>query len=193
MKKGFGYIMFRRFLAINRHKNLLSSNQLEILVHANEFYSNGKAGEAGPLFEKLAGQLETGNHPRRAANLYAQAAHAFADNQDETRTLVCARKALTLFTKYRMTQRTPVFFANITQKYEALGMGVALTALQAEYGSTSPVELPKPGEGLERNAGHLPPICRGCGAPVRSNEVYWIDNSSAECIYCGSVLLVAAV
>ena len=32
----------------------------------------------------------------------------------------------------------------------------------------------------------LPSNCCGCGAPVHSDEVEWIDQKTAECVYCGS-------
>jgi len=32
----------------------------------------------------------------------------------------------------------------------------------------------------------LPTHCPGCGAPVRPDEVEWLDSSTAECAFCGS-------
>ena len=34
----------------------------------------------------------------------------------------------------------------------------------------------------------LPSTCPRCGAPVRSNEVKWMNTQSATCSYCGSTL-----
>ena len=50
-----------------------------------------------PLFANLATEMETILHPRRAANLHAQAAHAYADSQNEQAALNQARLALNLF------------------------------------------------------------------------------------------------
>jgi hypothetical protein len=32
----------------------------------------------------------------------------------------------------------------------------------------------------------LPTHCPGCGAPVRPDEVEWLDDVTAECAFCGS-------
>ena len=32
----------------------------------------------------------------------------------------------------------------------------------------------------------LPTHCPDCGAPVRTDEVEWIDTETAECVFCGS-------
>jgi hypothetical protein len=32
----------------------------------------------------------------------------------------------------------------------------------------------------------LPTHCPGCGAPVRPDEVEWLDDATAECAFCGS-------
>ena len=34
----------------------------------------------------------------------------------------------------------------------------------------------------------LPTHCPGCGAPLRPDEVEWLDASTAECDYCGSLI-----
>jgi hypothetical protein len=34
----------------------------------------------------------------------------------------------------------------------------------------------------------LPPKCPYCGATVSPREVDWLDDQTAACIYCGSVL-----
>jgi len=34
----------------------------------------------------------------------------------------------------------------------------------------------------------LPAKCSACGAPIRPDDVTWLDPQTAECPYCGSVL-----
>jgi hypothetical protein len=162
--------------------------QMQVLSDANRLIAAGHPGEAAQLFADLAQQMEVSNHPRRAANLHAQAAHAYADNQDETGALAHARRALTLFLQYQMVERTPRFYANIERKLRARNMATAADTLQAEFGKQV-VSLPQPqvqpqAPGQQR----LPPTCPQCGAPVRGDEIEWINQYSAECIYCGSVV-----
>jgi hypothetical protein len=42
-----------------------------------------------------------------------------------------------------------------------------------------------PGGKLEKAKRVLPTNCRGCGAPLQSDEVEWTDEITAECPYCG--------
>ncbi|MGD0003140.1 MAG: hypothetical protein ABSE06_02795 [Anaerolineaceae bacterium] len=162
--------------------------QMQVLSEANRLLAAGHPGEAAQLFANLAQQMEGSNHPRRAANLHAQAAHAYADNQDATDALTHARRALTLFLQYQMVERTPRFYANIERKLRARNMSTAADSLQAEFGKQVG-SLPQPqvqpqAPGQQR----LPPTCPQCGAPVRGDEVDWINQYSAECIYCGAVI-----
>jgi uncharacterized Zn-finger protein len=38
----------------------------------------------------------------------------------------------------------------------------------------------------------LPTACPGCGGPLRSDEVEWADEVTAECPYCGSAVRAQA-
>jgi hypothetical protein len=177
--------MMRRFRRPFIGVMTLTPPQLEMLSQANQFIANQQFGQAAPLFAELARQLEVGQHPRRAANLHAQAAHAYADSGDATQALAQARAALNLFIQYQMAQRTPVFYANITRKMTQHGMTDAVANLKAEFGSkigTLPAQQAAVVRGL------LPTTCPQCGAPVRSDEVIPVDANTVECGYCGALL-----
>ncbi len=118
--------MFRR----NRpalQNNVLSAAQIEVLAKANQLAANNNSADAAPLYAELARELDV-PRPRRAANLHARAAHAYADAGNEQLALAQARAALTMFIQYRMINRTPVFFANITRKFNNKGMKNSATA-----------------------------------------------------------------
>ena len=42
------------------------------------------------------------------------------------------------------------------------------------------------GGSMESKRPALPTHCPGCGAPVRPDEVEWLDDLTAECAFCGS-------
>jgi hypothetical protein len=44
------------------------------------------------------------------------------------------------------------------------------------------------GAGMEKPKPILPTNCPGCGGPIRSDEVEWADELTAECPYCGSAV-----
>jgi len=166
----------------------LNQGQLDILSRANRQVASKKPGEAARLFAQLAQEMEATDHQRRAANFHALAAHSFADAQDEKRALVHAQSALNLFFEYQMVRRIGRFYPNITNKLRTYNMTQAVETLQGEFGekigampalavTTEPVRKDR-----------LPAACPKCGAPVHSTDVNWIDDQSAECMYCGSVL-----
>ena len=176
--------MFRRFRNPGQNATPLSPAQLQMMNQANQLVASGQPIVAAPLFAQLASGMEASNHPRRAANLHAQAAHAFADGNDEQDALAQARRALSLFIQYKMIQRTPVFFANITRKFTKKSMKNAAEALLKEFG---PVVggMPAPAPAAAPRAS-LPTSCPKCGAPLHGSEANWIDANTAECDYCGT-------
>ena len=133
--------------------------------------------------------MEAGNHPCRAANLHAQAAHDYADGHDEPDTQAHARSALTLFVQYQMVQRTSVFYANITRKLANRGMKSSADELVKEFGLVVGA-IPVTGPSANPPRGSLPTSCPKCGAPLHGNEANWIDANTVECDYCGTSIRV---
>jgi hypothetical protein len=174
--------MFRRRLAMQN--DVLSASQIEVLAKANQLAANNNPTDAAPLFAELARELDV-PRPRRAANLHARAAHTYADAGNEPSALAQARAALSMFIQYRMVNRTPVFFANITRKFNNKGMKNSASALQNEFANRVGSMPPQPAQGQARR-GTLPTNCPKCGAPIHGDEANWIDNQTAECDYCGA-------
>ena len=158
----------------------------QIQIQANKLVAQGKSGQAAPLFAKLA-EVESSDHPRRAANLHAKAAHAFADNQQGPAALIQARAALRLFLKYQMIQRTPIFYANITRKLNNKGMKNAADALISEFGSLV-AAIPSTEAPAAQKHGALPTECPKCGGPLHGERAKWVDANTVECEYCGSLI-----
>jgi hypothetical protein len=176
--------MFRRFRNPGQVGAPLAPAQLQAMNQANQLVASGQPILAAPIFAQLASNMETSNHPRRAANLHAQAAHAYADGQDEQDALAQARRALSLFIQYQMVQRTPVFYANITRKFTNKGMKNSADALAKEFGpqvGSMPAPVP-----VAAPHGSLPTNCPKCGAPLHASEAIWVDANTAECAYCGA-------
>jgi hypothetical protein len=94
--------IFRRFRNPVPNATPLNLVQLQLLNQANQMVASRQPGRATLLFARLASAMEAGNHPRRAANLHAQAAHDYADGHDEPDTQAHPRSALTLFVQYQM-------------------------------------------------------------------------------------------
>ncbi len=182
--------MFRRKRRLNAAG--LPPSMLQQLIQANQLIASGQTQPAAPLFTAIAANLLATNHPRRAANCYAQAAHAYADSHQPDQAVIQAKNALNLFIQYQMVERTPRFFVNITHKLRQHGMIEAAASLESDFRQQA-LSLTKPTldpeEGNRNHRSRLPPACPKCGAPILSPDAAWIDDTSAECDYCGAVVL----
>jgi hypothetical protein len=158
---------------------------IPLLAQANQLSAAGQAAQAAPLYLRLAEIMENRRHPRRAANFHAMAAHAYAEGQDESQALAQAQAALRLFTEYHMVERAPRFFTNISHKLQAHGMNRAAETLKQEF---SGLALAAPGPVEPEQHRRLPLACPKCGAPARSDEVTWVDQQTAQCTYCGTLM-----
>jgi hypothetical protein len=180
-------LMFRRIRRAAFQANPISPIQMQSLAKANQLVASGHSGQAAPLFASLASELETTAHPRRAANLHAQAAHAYADSHNEQPALDQARRALTLFIQSQMVNRTPVFFGNITRKFTNKGMKSAADTITAEFGPKIGPMAAQP-TSAAAHQGQLPTNCAKCGAPIHKSDANWVDDQTIECDFCGSLI-----
>jgi hypothetical protein len=176
--------MFRRRLRPLRPNH----NLLQPIQRAIHLLSLGQPEEAAVIFAQLAEQLEARSQPRRAANLHAQAAHAYFEALDAPSTLAQARAALNLFRQFQMEPRFKQFYANITHKLQSQGMASAAVTLQAEFGVQAGADLPQPEAPAAKHSGRLPVACTQCGGPIRSDEADWVDEHTIECVYCGALI-----
>jgi hypothetical protein len=172
----------------NARARRLARHRNPAIDHALQLLQKGQSGEAAKEFSQIAQELEASNHPRRAANLHAQAAHAFIDAKEAASAQAQSSAALRLFLDHHMRLRAGQFYANITRKLRSQGMAAVAETLQNEFGSgigsipepqTTP---PKP------PAGHLPVACTQCGGPIRPDEADWIDDHTIQCLYCGALI-----
>ncbi len=164
--------------------NPLAAEQLAILVQANQLLAQGRPLEAAPRFAQVAQAMQSSGHPRRAANLYARAAHAYADGDDGANALANAKEALQLFNQANMPSRLATFYANITRKMSSHGMTTAVDELERGYGS----RMAPPAVPPHRLHAVLPTNCPKCGAPVHTEDATWVDENTLECEYCGALI-----
>jgi hypothetical protein len=177
--------MIRRMRNPAFRSNPLGPLQMQTLSQANRHLANRQPLQAAALYSGLASEMEAQNHPRRAANLHAQAAHAYADGRDEQASLAQARSALKLFIQYQMTRRTPVFYATISSKFSSNGMTEAAEILTKDF-SASVDLLPTSNAFPAQPHNQLPTNCPKCGAPIHAEEANWVDKLTVECDFCGS-------
>lgn len=173
--------MFQRPIRHGFNRPALPPTLATEYERANEYLQNGQPEQAAALLDQLAEQVNAIGHPRQAANLFAQAAHAWVNAGKDEPALIQARRALAIFTRMAMGQRAMQFKSRFSQHLRNKNM--LSTALIFEKETDLPLE-----SGFGRPRRQLPSACPQCGAPVHSDKVKWIDNASAECDFCGSVI-----
>lgn len=181
----------RPFFRRRRRMERIPPVLLRMLAEANRLAEAGDHLGAAKIFDRLAQGAQERDHPRYAANLYARTAHAYVAGGDQSAALAAARTALHGFIQLQMPERLFPFYGNLTHKMREAGMEEAAAALEQEFGGEVErlsVSAPMPSKAEEAFRGRLPARCSQCGAPLRSDEVEWIDAQRAACLYCGSVV-----
>jgi hypothetical protein len=162
------------------------------LDRAHRLLGAGQAAEAAPLFAELAQGAENHGMPARAAQLHLQTARALGQAGARADLLAPALRAVSLLKASGDLELLGVAGPRFVQ--ELRGQGFAAEADQVQQavnaalgGAPVPAAAAAP---APASPARLPAMCPQCGGPVRSDEVEWIDDNSAECVYCGSVLQV---
>ncbi len=163
-------------------RNAINQNEF---FRANQLFQLGQFENAALEFIQLAHRMERTGKPRQAANLHAQAALAWAKAGIEPRAMNQANIAFSQFTLLGMKQRITEFKTQLDQALhpESILKNDAVRDEPRKTAQTAAVFPP-----IINQRGKLPAVCSQCGAPVRSDEVEWIDDASAECDFCGAVL-----
>ena len=158
---------------------------LRALRQANRLMEEGQYAQAYPIFRRLAEGADEQGMPIQAANLYLQAARARIEMGSATDAVTLARRAVQLLIGAGRRQRVSMLLPGLVERLEDKGHHQQAVDLRAEVvallGTTQVAPVPV-------RRGILPARCPSCGAPARPDEVTWIDDRTAECCYCGSVI-----
>lgn len=162
------------------------------LARANHLLEAGYPMEAGDVFVRISQLAEQYHRPIQAANLAARAAHAYLLGKAIDRATVQARQAIWLKLQAEDLPGAIRTGRRLFEEMEAQGYSAEAQALREELDT----HLKKLGlslaesqpEAAEVQKAELPAQCPACLGPVRSDEVEWIDKSSAQCSFCGSTL-----
>jgi hypothetical protein len=151
---------------------------------------NGSYVQAAGIYEQLARLAQQAVHPRQAAHLFLQAGRA----------LILAGQIQNAF-KLQQVGLGILADAEQWQAFERAGArAIGDLDLNGQQGAAQQLSdwlshmrqrRPAPNEPVadqpSPRPAKLPAQCPSCGAPVRPNEVEWLDETTAECAYCGSI------
>jgi len=156
-----------------------------LLIRSNELVGSGRFAEAADGFETLARAAEAGGG-HRAAHFYLEAGRARLMAGQGTEAVMLLRRGFESLAasplRHRLARPAGRIIAELHDaglRDEAEQLAVFIRGLGA-----GPDTLSAGDPALRRPS--LPTHCPGCGAPVRPDEVDWLDDATAECEYCGS-------
>lgn len=153
-----------------------------ILQEANFAFDKGEYGRAGELFEKLAGTAAA-RGGSRAPLFYLQAGRARILAGQTALGVPSLKRGLELLAQREQFPRLYRAGTRVAAELDERGLQKEAAEIGAWLKAVLPSE-PARASLLQRPV--LPTHCPSCGATVRPDEVEWLDETTAECAYCGS-------
>lgn len=175
--------LFRRKI-----RKTLAQNVPPVLQEANFAFDKGEYGRAGELFENIASTADARGGPR-APVFHLQAGRARVLAGQVHLGMPSLRRGLELLAQHRQLNRLHEAGHRIISELRILGLTAEAEEIEAWIRELAP-SLPSFDEKHEPPVKRLslPTHCPACGAAVRADEVDWLDETTAECAYCGSPL-----
>ena len=126
---------------------------------------------------------------QRASQLYLQAGRAWIEAGEVEKSIKPLQTGLKLMVRMGQFRRLPVVSHRVLTEMRNLGLTEQAKAIEDEIQGI----LAKHGLSLTtafspRSQPPLPAKCNYCGGNVIPDEVDWIDEHHASCVYCGSIL-----
>jgi len=183
--------MFRKRGLIRPLQRPFSPDIPPAVQRANELMVSGDYNGAAVAFEQLARGAE-GRVGPRAPHFFMDAARARFKAGQKSIAMEHAHHALELLASSKRWPAFQMMGENIATFLNKHGMSQEAQEISDYLKATLP-SLPANQPGMqsftrERTRSRIPTVCPGCGGPLRSDEVEWLDETTAECPYCGSAV-----
>ena len=169
--------MFRRQI-----RKSLAQDVPPILQEANFAFSKGEYGRAAELFEQIA-HVADGRGGTRAPLFHLQAGRARVLAGQAGLGMPSLKRGLELLAGRKQFQRVHQFGTRTVDELNQQGYKNEAVEIEAWLRSVLP-EMPLSEASAKKPV--LPAHCPSCGAPLRPDEVEWLDQVTVECGYCGS-------
>ena len=169
---------FRRHI-----RKTLSQNVPPVLQEANFTFDKGEYGRAAKLYEDIAKTADA-RGGLRAPLFHLQAGRSRVYAGQTQLGLPSLKRGLELFALRGQMHKLHQAGDRLIADLKARGLHTEAAEMDSwlkQFSSSQP--------GSESQAVHkadLPTHCASCGASIRPDEVEWLDESTAECAYCGS-------
>ena len=169
--------VFRRHI-----RKSLAQEVPPVLQEANFAFSKGEYGRSAELFEKIA-RVADGRGGPRAPLFHLQAGRARILAGQAALGVPSLKRGLELLAQRRQFQRLQQFGTRTVNELNEHGLKNEAAEIEALLKSVLP-EMPLSEATAKKPV--LPTHCPSCGAPLRPDEVEWLDDVTAECGFCGS-------
>ncbi len=169
--------IFRRHI-----RKTLAQEVPPILQEAIFAFDKGQYGRAGELFERIAETAGARGGPR-APMFYLQAGRARILAEQTSLGIPSIKRGLELLAQRGQLPRLHQAGRRVISELHERGLQQEASEIEAWLDTVLP-SAPAVEEPSKRPM--LPTHCPACGATVRPDEVEWLDDSTAECAYCGS-------
>jgi hypothetical protein len=170
----------------------IAPEHLRDLNRANRLMERGDLANAAQLYVELGRIAHDSGRPRQAAHLYAQAARALTLSGQTQAGMNTLQQGLELLAAAEMWGAFLITGRRTVAELTQIGLSQQAQELdhwlQAKTQGLPPAQLSSNLNEAITIPPHLqlPTRCPACGAPIRSDELEWIDESTSECAYCGS-------
>ena len=172
--------MFRRQM-----RRGFAPNIPPILQEANHAFDKGEFGRAGELFEQIAQVADARGGPR-APLFHLQAGRSRIYARQTALGMPSLKRGLELLAQRKQFSRLQQAGQRVITELKERGLTKEVIEIETFLNTASPA-MPAMGDlSTQVKRPILPTHCPQCGAAVRPDEVEWLDESTAECAYCGS-------
>jgi hypothetical protein len=170
--------MFRRQI-----RKTLAQSVPPILQEANFVFDKGEYGRAGELFEKIAQTADARGGPR-APIFHLQAGRARVLAGQTKLGIPSLKRGLELLAQRGQIHKLHQAGIRLINDLKARGLTIEAAEMESFIKKLSPSMPAMESTPVKRPV--LPTRCPSCGAALRSDEVEWLEEVTAECAYCGS-------
>lgn len=166
---------------------------LRALRRVHRQIESGQYAQAYPTLKRLADDAAQQGKPVQAATLYAWAARARIEmaapgaHHAAWDAVELGQRTLHLLSKAGRIARAQMLLVQVLQVLERKSYYEQAVELRAQGTAL----LGARGKSPTPPQAGLPANCPSCSAPLRADEVAWIDARRAECAFCGAVIQVA--
>ena len=169
-------------------RRMLAPDVPPLLQRANQLLSAGNYVGAASAYEQLARAAESRGGPR-APLFYIQAGRCLVMAGQSATGIDQVERGLGLFAIRGQHAKVSKVGRRIAHELTARNLKKEAQQVTDYLNELMPgfeAESAKIGFQSSMARRPLPTHCPGCGAPLRPDEVEWVDDNTAVCAYCGS-------